>query len=94
MIIGQIKRLNKLKEKSGKVTWGTGAGCAGTYQGQSGEFVRLISGGSTACLAEMDLLWKWDGDGIRLTQIHLDGLNAQDYEDIARFLDRIWTKID
>jgi len=80
--------------RDGKVTWGTGKGCEGTYESVNGGFVRLITGGSDACDAQMDLLWSLDADGIRFVQIHLAELSAQDFKDISIFMDRRWTKIE
>jgi hypothetical protein len=67
--------------RGGKVTWGTGKGCKGTYESVNGD-------------AQMDLLWRLDGDGIRFVQIDLAGLPAQDFKDISIFMDRTWTKIE
>jgi TRAP-type C4-dicarboxylate transport system substrate-binding protein len=80
--------------RGGKIAWGRGQGCDGTYQSVNGEYVRVDINGAGECDNHMDLLWKVDGDGIRFATIHLDGISAQDYKDIALFMDRIWTKIE
>lgn len=75
---------------------GGGTVCHGTYQSINGEFVRVTSdpGGPSACEKTEDNLWKLAGDGIRIAAIHMDGIPAQDYLDIARYLDRVWIKIE